>query len=148
MSAIAACLPLDVGALSAVGTKTRTVAFAAELRGTLDHFSFPTTASRDQFNKPVVFMLLVVLLAYMTLTPTPAAPALLEMFPIRAMSFPYHFASGWIGGLLPTFSFAISAQRGNIYSGLSCPVAWIAISLVIGLLFLRETKDVDLTADV
>jgi hypothetical protein len=143
---------IEAGGLEVANAKARTAGFAAELRRTLDHFGFPAKASSDRFNKPVVFVLLVVLLAYMTLALTPAAPALLEMFPTRiryiSMSFPYHFASGWIGGLLPTFSFAISAQQGNIYFGLWYPVAWICMSIVVGLLCLQETKDVDLSAEI
>jgi hypothetical protein len=65
----------------------------------------------------------------------------------RSPSFPYHFASGWTGGLLPTFSFVLSAQEGNIYFGLWYPVAWIAVSFVVAMLFMKETKDVGPAAE-
>ena len=41
--------------------------------------------------------------------------------------------------------FAIVATTGNIYSGLWYPIIVAAASLVIGFLFLPETKDVDVT---
>lgn len=141
----------DATGLKAGDVKPKSAEFAAQLRGALDSAGFPRKAAPEQFNKPMVFLLLVVLLALMTLALTPTAPALVEMFPTRirytSMSFPYHFASGWIGGLLPTISFALSAQQGNIYFGLWYPVAWIVGSFVIALLFLKETKNVDLGAD-
>jgi hypothetical protein len=37
------------------------------------------------------------------------------------------------------------AATGDIYNGLWYPIIIAAINLVIGLLFLRETKDVDIT---
>ncbi|WP_322102186.1 MFS transporter [Paraburkholderia sp. J41] len=141
----------DATGLGAGDAKAQSAAFAASLRGALDLAGFPRSADPERFDKPKVFGLLVLLLALMTLALVPTAPALIEMFPTRirytSMSFPYHFASGWIGGLLPTFSFAISAQQGNIYFGLWYPLAWIVLSFVVALFFLRETKDVDLEAE-
>ncbi|WP_374992501.1 MFS transporter [Paraburkholderia sp. SARCC-3016] len=141
----------DATGLVASAAKEQRIAFTHAVRVALDGEGFPRSAAPEHFNTPMVFALLVVLLALMTLALVPTAPALIEMFPTRirytSMSFPYHFASGWIGGLLPTFSFAISAQQGNIYSGLWYPVAWIALSFVVAMFFLKETRDVDLSAD-
>jgi hypothetical protein len=61
-----------------------------------------------------------------------------------SMSLPYHIGNGWFGGFLPTTAFAIVAATGNIYSGLWYPVTIAVITLVIGTLFVKETKDVDL----
>jgi hypothetical protein len=63
------------------------------------------------------------------------------------MSLPYHIGNGWFGGFLPPIAFAIVAAKGNIYSGLWYPVIVAIISLVIGTLFVRETKDVDIRSD-
>jgi hypothetical protein len=75
---------------------------------------------------------------------------LVEMFPTKirytSMSLPYHIGNGWFGGFLPTTAFAIVAATGNIYSGLWYPVSIAVITLVIGMLFVRETKDVDISA--
>jgi hypothetical protein len=129
----------------------RAVAFNTSLGSALDAARYPRKADPASFNKPMVFVLPVVLLAYMALTLVPTAPALVELFPTQirhtSMSFPYHFASGWIGGLLPTFSFALSAQKGDIYFGLWYPMAWIIGSFVVALLFLKERRNVDLAAD-
>jgi hypothetical protein len=57
------------------------------------------------------------------------------------MSLPYHIGNGWFGGLLPSVTFAMVAQNGNMFYGLWYPIVIAAITVVIGLLFLRETKD-------
>jgi len=46
--------------------------------------------------------------------------------------------------MLPLLATAIVASRGNIYAGLWYPVIVALISFVIGSLFIRETKDVDI----
>ena len=49
------------------------------------------------------------------------------------------------GGFLPATVFAIVAATGDIYSGLWYPVVIATMSFFVGLLFLPETKDVDIT---
>lgn len=124
--------------------------FNAELRQALNAAGYPEKADPATFNKPAVFALLFVLLISMAATVVPTFPALIELFPTRirytSISFPYHFASGWIGGLLPTFSFALSAQNGNIFFGLWYPMAWLGFSFIVALLFLPETRNVDIDA--
>ena len=63
---------------------------------------------------------------------------------VSGMSLPYHIGNGWFGGFLPPTAFAIVAATGNIYSGLWYPVAIAGAGAVIGALFIRETKDVDI----
>lgn len=74
-----------------------------------------------------------------------------EMFPTRirytAMSLPYHLGNGWIGGLLPTAAFALVAATGDIYAGLWYPIAFALVTLVIGMLFVPETRFADLDAN-
>ena len=76
----------------------------------------------------------------------PIAAWLVELFPTRirysGLSLPYHIGNGWFGGFLPATVFAIVAATGDIYSGLWYPVVVAAMSFVVGLLFLPETKDV------
>jgi hypothetical protein len=76
---------------------------------------------------------------------------LVELFPTKirytSMSLPYHIGNGWFGGFLPPIAFAIVAATGNIYSGLWYPVIIAIISLVIGILFVKDTKDVDIGSD-
>jgi hypothetical protein len=75
----------------------------------------------------------------------PIAACLVELFPTRirytAMSLPYHIGTGWVGGFVPFTAFAIVAAVGNIYSGLWYPFAFTAVSAVVCLLFLPETKN-------
>ena len=95
-------------------------------------------------------LLLWVLVIYVTLVYAPIAAWLVELFPTRirysGLSLPYHIGNGWFGGFLPATVFAIVASTGNIYSGLWYPVGVAAISLVIGLIFLPETRNVDITS--
>ncbi len=79
----------------------------------------------------------------------PIAAWLVELFLTRirytSMSLPYHIGNGWFGGFLPTIAFAMVVASGNIYQGLWYPIVIALMTFVIGSLFLRETKDVDIT---
>jgi MFS family permease len=94
--------------------------------------------------------ILSVLMLYVTMVYGPIAAMLVEMFPTRirysSMSLPYHIGNGWFGGLLPSITFAMVAQNGNMYYGLWYPITIAAVCFVIGMLFVKETKDVDLYA--
>jgi hypothetical protein len=61
------------------------------------------------------------------------------------LSLPYHIGNGWFGGFLPATAFAIVAATGDIYAGLWYPIAVAAMSFVVSLIFLPETKDRDIT---
>jgi hypothetical protein len=90
-------------------------------------------------------VILALLVIYVTMVYGPIAAMLVELFPTRirytSMSLPYHIGNGWFGGFLPATAFAIVAASGNIYSGLWYPVIVALITFVIGMLFVRETKD-------
>ena len=93
--------------------------------------------------------ILTIMVIYVTAVYGPIAAALVEFFPTRirytAMSLPYHIGNGWFGGLLPATSFAIVASTGDIYAGLWYPIGFALMTFVIGLLFVPETKDRDIT---
>ena len=95
--------------------------------------------------------LLTLLMVYVTMVYGPIAAALVELFPSRirysAMSLPYHIGNGWFGGLLPATTFAIIAATGDLYSGLWYPIVFASITVVVGALFIPETKDRDIFAD-
>ena len=95
--------------------------------------------------------LLFVLVLFVTMVYGPIAAMLVELFPTRirytSMSLPYHIGNGWFGGLLPATAFAIVASTGDIYAGLWYPIIFASITVVIGFLFLPETKDVDIKAN-
>jgi MFS family permease len=110
------------------------------------------TAAADpaKMNKSMVLLILVFLVILVTMVYGPIAAMLVEMFPTRirytSMSLPYHIGNGWFGGLLPTTAFAMVAATGDIYYGLWYPVIVAAGTFVIGMLFIRETKDIDIYA--
>jgi MFS family permease len=96
-----------------------------------------------------VIGILTIFILYVTMAYGPIAAALVEFFPTRvrytALSLPYHIANGWFGGLLPPVAFAMVAATGDIYFGLWYPVIFCLITVVVGLLFVPETKDRDIT---
>ncbi|UGV24825.1 MFS transporter [Rhodopseudomonas boonkerdii] len=96
-----------------------------------------------------VIGLLFVLVLFVTMVYGPIAAMLVELFPTKirytSMSLPYHIGNGWFGGLLPATAFAIVASTGDIYAGLWYPIIFAAITVVVGAIFLPETKDVDIT---
>jgi len=95
-------------------------------------------------------VILFILVLYVTMVYGPIAAMLVEMFPTRirytSMSLPYHIGNGWFGGFLPPLIFAMVAANGNIYYGLWYPIAIAVMTFVIGTLFIRENKNVDLEA--
>jgi MFS family permease len=123
-------------------------AFTTSLGASLDQAGYPAKADPARSNYPMLIVLLTLLVLYVTMVYGPIAAWLVEMFPTKirytSMSLPYHIGNGWFGGFLPSVSFGIVALTGNIYSGLWYPVVIAMMTFVIGLLFVRETKDVDL----
>jgi hypothetical protein len=104
---------------------------------------YPKSADPAQANLTLTIIILLAFVVAATALYGPQAAALVEMFPTRvrytAMSFPYHVGTGWVGGFLPVTSFAIVAITGNIYEGLWYSVIFTGISVVVSLLFLKET---------
>ena len=93
-------------------------------------------------------LILVIMVIYVTMVYGPIAAFLVELFPTKirytSMSLPYHIGAGWFGGMLPLLATAIVASTGNIYNGLWYPIVVAVMTTVIGGLFLRDTKDVDI----
>lgn len=113
--------------------------------------AFTMKADPARVNWVGTIAVLFVLVLYVTMVYGPIAALLVELFPTRirytGMSLPYHIGNGWFGGLLPATAFAMSAAAGNIYYGLWYPIVFASITLVIGVLFLPETKDRDIHAE-
>ncbi|HWU70139.1 MAG TPA: MFS transporter [Pseudoxanthomonas sp.] len=137
-------------ALSKDDFKAQSDAFGKQLAGALKTAGYPEKADPARINTPMVIVLLTYLVLLVTMVYGPIAAWLVELFPTKirytSMSLPYHIGNGWFGGFLPFTAFAIVAATGNIYSGLWYPVIVAAITVVVGLLFLPETKDRDITA--
>jgi len=123
--------------------------FAKALPAAIKNHGYPASADPNDINYVMTTVLLWLLVVYVTLVYAPIAAWLVELFPSRirysGMSLPYHIGNGWFGGFLPATVFAIVAATGNIYSGLWYPIIIALMSLVVGFLFLPETKDVDIT---
>jgi len=109
------------------------------------------SADKSAINWGMTLLILFIMLIYVTMVYGPIAAFLVELFPTRirytSMSLPYHIGNGWFGGMLPLLATAMVAATGDIYFGLWYPIVVAVMTAVIGTLFLRETKDVDLHAD-
>ncbi len=137
------------GPLDADAFKAQSGAFGKQLNDALQAAGYPAKADPSQANWPMLIVLLTILVLYVTMVYGPIAAWLVELFPTRirytSMSLPYHIGNGWFGGFLPTVSFALVAWKGDIYYGLWYTVIISLMTLVIGTLFLRETKGVDIS---
>ncbi|NML47301.1 MHS family MFS transporter [Ramlibacter sp. G-1-2-2] len=124
--------------------------FKKTVADSLKAAGYPTKADPAKMNKVRMVVILAYLVILVTMVYGPIAAMLVELFPTRirytSMSLPYHIGNGWFGGLLPTTAFAIVAQTGNMYNGLWYPIVIAGVTFVIGTLFVKETKDVDIYA--
>ena len=137
-------LPVTGGeGLSGADLKALKASTATAIGGALEAAGYPKSADPKQANLPALLAVLLLFVVAATALYGPQASALVEMFPTRvrytAMSLPYHVGTGWVGGFLPVTSFALVAITGNIYTGLWYAVVFTAISVVVSLLFVRET---------
>ena len=146
---------IEIPSYSAAGlpadeAKKKDAEFKKAIRTALNGAGYPEKARPEDINKVMTIILLTILVIFVTMVYGPIAAYLVELFPTRirytSMSLPYHIGNGWFGGMLPPIAFALVAQNGNIYHGLWYPIIIATMTLVIGLLFLPETKDVDIYA--
>ncbi|MFO1034275.1 MAG: MFS transporter [Hyphomicrobiales bacterium] len=123
--------------VAADGTSTVSV---TEIKG--------SSAKKDEINYWGAIAMVALMMIYVGMVYGPIAAYLVELFPsnIRytSMSLPYHIGNGWFGGMLPLFATAYVAYTGNIYAGLWYPIIFAIMTVVIGFLFLHETKDIDI----
>ena len=131
--------------------KAKDAEFKKAVAEALKTHGYPAKADMAKVDKVAVIAILTYLVILVTMVYGPIAAMLVEMFPTRirytSMSLPYHIGNGWFGGLLPTTAFAIVAQTGNMYNGLWYPIIIAGMTFVIGMLFVKETKDVDIYAN-
>jgi MFS family permease len=108
----------------------------------------PKPADASKVNWVMAELILVIMVIFVTMVYGPIAAFLVEMFPTKirytSMSLPYHIGNGWFGGMLPLLATAVVAATGNIYAGLWYPIGVALMTVVIGAVFLRDTKDVDI----
>ena len=117
----------------------------------LNAAGYPSKADPVKVDKIRVTAILFYLVLLVAMVYGPMAAILVELFPTRirytSISLPYHIGNGWFGGLLPTTAFAIVAQTGNMYNGLWYPIIIAGITFLMGSIFLKETRDVDIYAN-
>ena len=130
--------------------KVKDAEFKKAVVDTLRAAGYPAKSDPAKVDKFMVVLILSYLVVLVTMVYAPIAAMLVELFPTRirytSMSLPYHIGNGWFGGLMPTTAFAIVAQTGDMYNGLWYPIIVAGTTFVIGMLFVKETKDVDIYA--
>jgi MFS family permease len=155
----------DIESVSAVGKSNKEIkdiraAFDARLRPALNAAGYPAHAPGAMKNWSLaeilrvlaqefpLFLMIAAFVVAATALYGPQAAALVELFPTRirytALSVPYHIGVGWFGGLLPAIVFAINTATGSLYDGLWYPAIATAISVLVTICFLPETKDRDI----
>ena len=109
---------------------------------------YQPVADPAKVNWLMATLILLIMVIYVTMVYGPIAAFLVEMFPTKirytSMSLPYHIGNGWFGGMLPLLATAIVAATGDIYAGLWYPIGVAVMTLIIGVVFLRDTLGVDL----
>ena len=136
---------VEGGPMAGAEFKSATEKFSKALSGALKEAGYPAKAEPAQINLFMVWVLLFILVIYVTMVYGPIAAWLIELFPARirytSLSLPYHIGNGWFGGFLPTVAFALVALTGDIYYGLRYPIIIALMTVVVGMFFLPETKD-------
>jgi MFS family permease len=133
---------ISIGALNLTAPDKPTLTAALASAG------YPGAADPAQVNKPMMLLLLVLLMTYVTMVYGPMAAFLVELFPARirytSMSLPYHLGNGCFGGFLPLISSWLVLWTGNVYAGLYYPIGVAALTCIVGFIYIRETKNLDL----
>jgi MFS family permease len=121
---------------------------AANLTATLKFAGWTEHADAQQVNKLMIFMLLAILVVAVALITGPQTATLAELFPARtrytAVALPHNLSAGWIGGMSPFMITLINVKAGDAIYGLGYPVGLLIIALIIGIIFLPETRNVSL----
>ena len=104
-------------------------------------------------SSPVLLCLLVFIqMLYVTMVYGPIAAFLVEFFPAKirytSLSIPYHLGNGEFGGWLPFIAVAITAATGNALLAIIYPIVVAGITFVIGTLFVRETRGIQIWDEV
>jgi MFS family permease len=130
--------------LATADLKTLKTQVGDQLKASLTAAGYPAAPDPQRINYPLLITVLLGFVVAATALYGPQAAALVEMFPTRvrytAMSLPYHVGTGWVGGFLPVTSFALVAITGDIYASLWYPIFFTALSVVVALIFLKETR--------
>jgi MFS family permease len=122
----------------------------------MKHFANPDglpKADPSQVNVPMLIAIVCVMMVYVCMVYGPIAAFLVELFPTRirysSMSLPYHLGNGWFGGFLPLIATAVTASpwaketfgSGAVYTGLIYPIFMCVLTIIVGGIYIKETKD-------
>jgi hypothetical protein len=114
----------------------------------LQKAGYAPAPDKSRINWVMAELILFIMVIYVTMVYGPIAAFLVELFPVRirytSMSLPYHIGNGWFGGMLPLTATAMVAATGDIYFGLWYPIVVAVTTVIIGSLFLRETRHRDI----
>ena len=95
-------------------------------------------------DKLALIALIFVQILFATMAYGPIAAFLVEVFPTKirytSLSVPYHFANGVFGGCSPFVATWLGALTGSKLAGIYYPMFLAGLTLVVGLIFLKETK--------
>jgi MFS family permease len=97
----------------------------------------------------IVTIILIGLSAILALVVGPQTALLAELFPAKtrnsAATLPHNFAAGWVGGLLPLIVTWINQEWANDMAGLWYPAIFLGIGAIVAMLYLPETKRINLS---
>ena len=137
--------------LPAARFKTLQTEVSGRIKGALKAAGYPDKADPARFDFWRVLGVMMVFVVAATALYGPIASCMVELFPTHirytAMSLPYNIGTGWVGGFVPFIAFSMVVANGDAYFGLWYPVLGAALSFVVALLFLPETKGRDLNAE-
>lgn len=96
-------------------------------------------------------LLVFIQVIFVTMVYGPIAAYLVEAFPAKirytSLSLPYHIGNGVFGGLVPLIGSYMGASFG-LYSGLYYPMIIASITFVVGSIYLKETRQVEIWTEV
>jgi MFS family permease len=123
---------------------------SAVLSGNNKSFETKKTITLDSSYQWKLIGLVFILVVFVTMVYGPIAAFLVELFPTKirytSMSLPYHIGNGVFGGLVPFIATLITVAPGSDpLSGLWYPIGIAAVCFVIGLLYLSNKKDEDVS---
>jgi MFS family permease len=111
-----------------------------------------TTPSVAQPEILPLMVLVWIQVVFVTMVYGPIAAFLVEYFPARirytSLSIPYHLGNGWFGGFLPLIAAALLTATGNLYAGLIYPITVAIITVIVGGLYIRESRSVRIWDEV
>ncbi len=107
--------------------------------------------ANPDYNPYMLSFFIFIQVIYVTMVYGPIAAFLVELFPTKirytSMSLPYHIGNGVIGGLVPIIGLTMISQFHDNFAGLWYPIAIASICFIIGLIFIKETKDIDINQE-